>query len=192
MIRIPNQNDLVLVALLPKPQDLEIARVLGWYRIPLYAAPRIFILDYLAFYQPASFGDHKWQIEHYAEYVGHELVMRSELFQMEPKHPRANLEYFKMQLGPLQTLPTPIRAENWKRVTFIFTNGDRLMNAQTLSDLRVVDPEEKKGFSHLLKERAIESDQYYSVDPEDEERKKKNFLNYLALFGYKFDLGDEE
>jgi hypothetical protein len=47
---------LVLVCLLPAPRDLEIARLLGWYRIPLRSAPKVIAVDYLAFYQPASFG----------------------------------------------------------------------------------------------------------------------------------------
>ena len=46
---------LVLVAFIPTPRDLEIARVLGWYRIPLRSAPKVIAVDYLAFYQPASF-----------------------------------------------------------------------------------------------------------------------------------------
>jgi hypothetical protein len=188
----PNAKDLILVSIMPKPQDLEIARVLGWYRIPLRFAPRVFIIDYFAFYQPASFGDHKWQIEHYAQYEGHELVYRSDLFKNEPKHPNAHFEYFKMQLGPLQTLPSPIRAENWKRLTFMYTNGERFMNANTLSDLKVRDPEEKKVFSRIIRERAKESEQYYSVDPEDEERQKREFRKMLALFGITFDEGEDD
>ena len=44
-------TDLILVCLLPTPRDLEIARLLGWYRIPLRSAPKVVALDYLAFYQ---------------------------------------------------------------------------------------------------------------------------------------------
>ena len=189
---IPNANDLVLIGIMPKPQDLEIARVLGWYRIPVRSALRIFILDYLAFYQPASFGDQKWQIKHYAKYAGHELVMRSDLFKDETKHPYANREYLKMQLGPLQTLPTPIRAESWKRITFIYTSGERLMNASTLSDLKINDPDEKKMFTHLLKERARESEQYYTPDPDVEKREKQILWEYIAQLGLSLDEGDED
>ena len=48
-------TSLILVAVLPTPRDLEIARVLGWYRIPFRTAPKVVAVDYLAFYQPGSF-----------------------------------------------------------------------------------------------------------------------------------------
>jgi hypothetical protein len=34
-------TDIVLVAIMKDPRDLEIARVLGWYRIPVRHAPWI-------------------------------------------------------------------------------------------------------------------------------------------------------
>jgi hypothetical protein len=33
-------DDLALVAVVRQPRDLDIARVLGWYRIPVGAAPK--------------------------------------------------------------------------------------------------------------------------------------------------------
>jgi hypothetical protein len=51
-------TSLVLVCLLPTPRDLEIARLLGRYRIPLRTAPKVVAVDYLAFYQPSTFGEH--------------------------------------------------------------------------------------------------------------------------------------
>ena len=76
-------TDLVLVAFLPTPRDLEIARLLGWYRIPLRTAPKVVAVDYLAFYQPASFGERGGQIEYIAEVRGHELTTRGELLKDE-------------------------------------------------------------------------------------------------------------
>ncbi len=46
---LPPPTALMLVAVMPSPRDLEIARVLGWYRIPLRFAPKIIQVDYLAF-----------------------------------------------------------------------------------------------------------------------------------------------
>jgi hypothetical protein len=40
----------VLVVFLPGPQDMDIARLLGWYRIPLRTAPKVVAVDWLAFY----------------------------------------------------------------------------------------------------------------------------------------------
>ena len=42
-------SDLILVAIIPSVRDMEIARLLGWYRIPLRTAPKVIAVDYLAF-----------------------------------------------------------------------------------------------------------------------------------------------
>ena len=49
-------DDLVLVALCKTPRDLEICRLLGWYRIPLASAPKTLRVDWLALFLPAAFG----------------------------------------------------------------------------------------------------------------------------------------
>ena len=108
---LPDTNSLILVAYLPAPRDMEIARLLGWYRIPLRTAPKVINVDYLAFYQAGAFGEeHRWRIETCAEVRGNELTTRAELLRDEPDHPRAREEYYKIQLGPLQMLPQPILA----------------------------------------------------------------------------------
>lgn len=161
---LPTPNSLILVAFIPSPRDLEVARVLGWYRIPLRTAPKVISVDYVAFYQPASFGeDHKWCIETVAPVRGHELVTRVELIRDEPDHPKAGEEYFKVQLGPLQTLPSPIRAEKWKRITFFYTTGQYLNGAETISDL-VVHSDERKLLWQSLRERAEQGQEYEIPD----------------------------
>ncbi len=148
-----SKTDLVLVCLVPSPRDLEIARLLGWYRIPLRSAPKVVAVDYLAFYQPASFGERSGQIEFAAEVRGHELTTRAELLRDEPDHPRAGEEYFKLQLGALEKLPRPVRADKWKRLTFLYSTGEYLLNASTLNDL-VVEGEERQSLWRSLRERA--------------------------------------
>ena len=90
---------------------MEIARLLGWYRIPLRTAPKVVSVDYLAFYQPGSFGERGGQIEYVASVRGHELASRAELLKEEADHPRANEEYFKIQIGSLERLRKPIVAK---------------------------------------------------------------------------------
>src|SRR5512144_2867835 len=135
-------TSLVLVCLLPTPRDLEIARLLGWYRIPLRTAPKVVAVDYLAFYQPASFGDSAGQVDFVAPVRGHELTTRAELLKDEASHPRAHDEYYKIELGGLERLPEPILADKWKRLTFLYTTGEYLQDARTLNDL-VVKAEER-------------------------------------------------
>lgn len=158
-------SSLVLVCLLPSPRDLEIARVLGWYRIPFRTAPKVIAVDYLAFYQPGSFGSQGGRIRYTAPVRGHELTTRAELLRDEPDHPRAAEEYFKIQLGPLEKLTTPVKAGKWKRVTFLYTTGEYLLRANILNDL-VVRTNERALLWRSLRERAA-SGQLYRTDLPD-------------------------
>lgn len=144
---------LILVAVLNNPKDLEIARVLGWYRIPLRTAPKVVSVDYLAFYQTAAFGDERWQIHYLAPVRGNELVTRSELFKGEGDHPRANDLYYKIQLGPLERLQVPIQAGKWKRITFFYTTGEYISRARFIQDL-VIQDSERQTLWMALRERA--------------------------------------
>lgn len=150
---------LILVAVVNRPRDLEIARLLGWYRIPLRSAPKVVAVDYLAFYQTAAFGEGKWQIEWLAPVRGHELTTRADLLHDELGHPRAKEEYFKIQLGPLIQLPHPIPANKWKRITFFYTTGEYLTSATTIDDL-VVRSEERQLLWRSLHERGMQSQVY--------------------------------
>jgi hypothetical protein len=177
-------TSLVLVCLLPTPRDLEIARLLGWYRIPFKSAPKVVAVDYLALYQPGrfnrperhpggteppgqtgSFGEQGAQIQYVAEVRGHELTTRLELLRDEPDHPQANEEYYKIQIGGLEKLPRPVKAEKWRRITFLYTTGEYLLNAKTVNDL-VVQGEERPLLWRSLRERAISGRQYHSDLPE--------------------------
>ena len=158
-------TDLILVCLMPTPRDMEIARLLGWYRIPLRTAPKVVSVDYLAFYQPGSFAERGGQIEFVAPVLGHELVTRAEFLRDEADHPRANEEYFKIQIGGLKKLNQPIKAEKWKRLTFLYTTGEYVLNASILNDL-VVQSDERTLLWKSLRERA-EKKQLYQTDLPD-------------------------
>jgi len=155
-------SSLILVCLLPSPRDLEIARLLGWYRIPFRTAPKVVAVDYLAFYQPGSFGEEAGRIEWMAPVRGHELTTRAELLRDEPDHPRAGEEYFKIQLGALERLPHPVMADKWKRLSFLYTTGEYLLKAQTINDL-VVQSDERQLLWQSLRERAG-NEQLYKAD----------------------------
>ena len=156
---LPSPTSLILVAVMNNPRDLEIARLLGWYRIPLRSAPRVVAVDYLAFYQTAVFGEEKWRIQTIAPVRGHELTTRLELLRDEPDHPHAHHEYYKIQLGPLVRLPQPILAESWRRITFLYTTGEYLQQAKTIQDL-IVESEERALLWQALRERASQAQAY--------------------------------
>ena len=161
--QLPLPTALILVAILNDPRDLEIARILGWYRIPLRSAPKVVAVDYLAFYQTAAFGDEKWRIQYVAPVRGYELTTRAELLQDEPDHPHAHHEYYKIQLGPLDSLPEPIPADKWRRITFLYTTGEYLLRARSVNDLVVAD-EERSLLWQALRERAGQNQEYRTDD----------------------------
>jgi len=169
MAAYPPPTALILVCFLPTPRDMEIIRLLGWYRIPLRTAPKVIAVDYLAFYQSGAFGkSHSSRIETFAEVQGHELTTRAELFRDQPDHPRANEEYFKIQLAPVQPLSQPILSDRWKRITFLYTTGDLFQKAQTINDLVVREPE-REVLWHSLRERALQQGQYQPSDLPEEQ-----------------------
>jgi hypothetical protein len=158
---------LVLVAVMTQPRDLEIARVFGWYRIPLRTAPKVISVDYLAFYQTSTFEEQKWRIQLIAPVRGHELTTREQLLRDEPAHPRAKEEYYKVQLGPLEELSPPILAEKWRRITFLYTTGEHLLKARTVNDL-VVHSEERQVLWKALRERLAQDKAYQTTQVEAE------------------------
>ena len=179
----------MLVCLLPSPRDLEIARLLGWYRIPLRTAPKVVAVDYLAFYQPSAFGGRGGQIEFTAEVRGHELTTRGELLKDETDHPRAKEEYYKIQIGSLEKLKEPILTDKWKRMTFLYTTGEYLLNAKTLNDL-VVDGDERAVLWHSLRERA-ENEQLYKTDLPEADIPPEVLLALLGIKELDGDYGEK-
>ena len=156
----PFPGSIILVAVMSSQRDLEIARLLGWYRSPLRFAPKVINVDFLAFYQTAAFGSaHRWRIEYFAEVRGFELTSRSELFRDEPDHPRAQEEYYKIQLGPVQGLSNAILAGKWRRITFLYTTGKLFGKARLINDL-VVHSDERDILWKSLRERALHSGEY--------------------------------
>ncbi len=153
-------TDLVLVAILKDKRDLEIARVLGWYRIPLKTAPKTVAVDYLALYQTAKFGDDRWAINYVAPVRGHELTTRGQLLRTQPNHPRAAEPYYKIQIGPLERLERPIPSRAWRRLTFLYTTGEHLRQAEELNDL-IVQSSERERLWKALRERGLQPERQY-------------------------------
>jgi hypothetical protein len=117
-------------------------------------------VDYLAFYQTARFGDEKWSINYVAPVRGHELTTRAELLRTQADHPRAQEAYYKVQIGPLERLPRPIPSRAWRRITFLYTTGERLLAAAELNDL-IVQSEERERLWKALYERGLVAEKQY-------------------------------
>jgi hypothetical protein len=130
--------DRVLVAVMNNRRDFELARDVGWYRIPVKHAPESATeARVLGFYLTRAFDEDRWSVRWYAPVEGHELVRRRDLLPDEPDHPRAGDPYYKLQLGPLKELPYPIYSLRWRRITFIETTWDRFITAEEINDLYI-------------------------------------------------------
>jgi hypothetical protein len=68
-----------------------------------------------------------------------------------------------VQIGPLEKLKFPVKADKWKRITFFYTTGEYLLRAQTLNDLVITSSDERNLLWRSLRERA-ENEQLYKTD----------------------------
>lgn len=132
----PGTGERVLVVVMNQPRDLWIAREQHWYRIPVRRAPRRVGADYLALYLTGAFPpDQRHKVSLYAPIRAYHLATRIDLLPEEPNHPRARERYFKVEIGPLQQLARPIPSHKLRRVTFIPTSLQRLLDAREIRDL---------------------------------------------------------
>jgi len=167
-------EDRVLVGVMPNPHDLEIAQHQHWYRVPVSHAPKGIHAEYVAFYFTRKFSvELRWAIHFYARRTGHELVRRIDLLPDEPNHPRAQEQYYKLQLGPIKRKDPPIVSLRWRRITFIQTTWDRFVAAREINDLFVSSDAFVDRVYHALKQRGIQPErgveiregrERYSVD----------------------------
>ena len=156
-------EDRVFVAVMNRPQDFEIARDQGWYRVPEKKATRGVFFEYVAFYFTAAFGEQQWAVHYYARRLGHELTTRRELLPQEPNHPRADAPYYKLQLGPLQKRNPPIVSLRWRRIAFLHTTWDRFEAAEEINDLFVEGDEFVDRLYHALREAHLAPERQYPL-----------------------------
>ncbi|MCY4079775.1 MAG: hypothetical protein OXF54_06000 [Caldilineaceae bacterium] len=129
----------VLVAVVNNQADLRRAASEGWYRIPQRRAPRRVGADYLAFYQTGAFGSEAEArtVSYYAAIRRYQLLSRAELLPDEADHARAEEYYFRIEIGPLMRLAQPVPATTFRRLTFIHTTLERLLNAKDVTELKL-------------------------------------------------------
>jgi len=156
-------EDRVLIAYMPEPADFELVREQGWYRIPQKHAPKGLYAEYYAFYFGRKFGDQKWAIHHYARQSGFELARRVDLLPDQPDHPQALEPYYRVALGPLQSLDQPIVSLRWRRITFMHTTWDRFEEAREINDLQLNGGEYVDRLYATLKERGLRVERDYQV-----------------------------
>lgn len=156
----------VLVVVLNDEADLGRVRQAGWYRIPLARAPRRVAADYLAFYQTAAFPpEQRWSVRWLAPVRGYRIASRRELIPDEPDHPRADQRYYKVTLGALEPLPRPVPSRRLRRITFIPTTLERLMQAEEINDLWIKSSAQERLWA-ALKQADLEIERQYPLHDE--------------------------
>ncbi len=131
----------VLVGILKTKRDLDLALHEHWYRMPVRHAP-LRKFSYLAFYQPSSFGNEGKRITYYARALSLNLSRRTNLLPQESNNPRAQNLYWRVRLGKLQKLQTPIHNTAPRRVTFGFTTLKNLRHSKNMLALFKIPPTE--------------------------------------------------
>jgi hypothetical protein len=120
-------DDRVLVGVIRRKRDVQIAASERWYRIPYARMPCGVDSEVLAFF-------HAGAVRWYAPVRGIELAYRRDLLPDEPDHPRANEIYYRVALGGWFERTPPIPNDG-RRFAFIRTTWDRFAAAQSLGDL---------------------------------------------------------
>lgn len=174
----------VLVGVLKNPRDLAILENDLWYRIPLASAPKR-PYDYVAFYQPAAFGQEGKRIAYFGPISRREVVRRIDLLPDETHHPRAHDPYLKITLEHLVTLPHPIRNIIPRRLTFGFTTLKRLLESHELLKLFGIPPTEQMVASALA-QRGIPVTPEYTIN-----QNKQRYRVDLAIFCQKGNIAIE-
>lgn len=185
-----NPDDVVLVALVNSPRDLEIAERERWYRIPARHAPKYFSgAQVLAFYLPGAFRERKWSIDTYALVRGHELARRRDLLPEEAQHPRAEELYYKLQLGESLRRAPPIKSKRGRRVLFLWTNWEKFSTAREWNDLYLRTPAHEKLWDALRAENLdVEREM---IVREGHTRYRVDFLVYLPHGQIAISLGEQ-
>jgi len=146
--------------------DMVIARDQHWYRIPVSSVEKIlkerWPPQWLAFYQTKIFGDEAYAVNYYARVLGIRTAFRWELFPDEapsrltsrnggrdgaseqPKDEKGLRRYYQLLLSPLQRLPQPVLSRRWRRIVFIPTTWEKLINAAEVNDLYDESPLEDR------------------------------------------------
>ena len=119
------------------------------------------------------------------------MTTRIELLQDQGDHPRAEEDYYKIQLGSIQKLNQPISAGDWKRFTFLYTTGEYFQEAKILTDLTVCSSE-RRALWKTLRDRASKESRYIEEWDFPEDLPLDVLSAMLGITLDRFDEGDWE
>jgi len=131
-------DDRVLVGVLKRKKDLQIAQQQHWYRIPARQLPLGLQAEYIALFLSACLQPtHGGSVAYFARVTGVELTRRSDLLPNERQRPQDL--YYKVQFRHIIEKDPPILNVPARRFSFIRSTWDRFICAETISDLYSTD-----------------------------------------------------
>lgn len=146
-------NKSVLVAVLKNRRDLNMLLKKHIYRMPVFYAPKK-KAEYIAFYQPSSFGSEGSRINYYAKIKNIKILKRENILPQEKDHPNAKEEYCLARLAGLKRLDLPVLNRIRMRISFGFTSVGKLLKAGDVGALFDIPPMEEM-ISDALKKKRI-------------------------------------
>ncbi|MBM3314996.1 DUF559 domain-containing protein [candidate division WOR-3 bacterium] len=162
-VRLYGRETPALVGVVTRRRDWELLLRERWYRVPARTAPEgLDKARFLAFYQTGTFGPEKWAVNYYSEVRHVRRVRRIDLLPGEPDHPRAQDEYYRVDVAGLKPLPGPIPSRRLRRIVFIPTSLERLLRAREVNDLFRTSPIEDILYDGL-KDDGLEPERQYFV-----------------------------
>jgi len=163
-------EDRVLVGVINRKRDFEMAQTQHWYRVPQGQAAQGIYAEYIAFFFSRAFGELNGAIHYYARRTGLELVRRRDLLPEEPAHPRADALYHKLQFGELRPKDPPIVNSDRRVVTFIHTTWDRFSQARDLADLYSEADAFVDRVFHALERQGVRAERRWDTESRPESR----------------------
>jgi hypothetical protein len=161
-------EDRVLVGVINRKRDFEIARTQGWYRIPQAQLPRGVNVEYLAFFLSGKvFKEQSGGIHYYTKRKGVELAHRRDLLPKEANHPRAGNVYYKVQIGELIPKEPPVLNPTKRSIGFIHTTWDRFVHARQISDLYSKADYYVDRIYHALRTYGVQPDRFWEAEQRD-------------------------
>lgn len=133
------KKTLVLVGVINRQKDLDIAINRHWYRIPAKHIPKR-LPAYLAFYQTRVFGREGKAVRYYAEVKSSSVVRRLKLLPDEKKHCRGREYYYKFNIGRVLRTPKIIHNDSRRRISFGFTTLAKLRSSERICQLFDIVP----------------------------------------------------
>lgn len=157
-----------LVAVLRNDADLHRVIDERWYRIPdrvrghQIAHDALDETSALAFYQTASIRTGlPGAIEVWGEIEERRVLPRRQIIPDEPYHPAADTAYHLIRLKHVERLERPVLSRRPRRITFIRTTRDRLLQAVDINDLIVGTRGEERLWASLRQHEPQIERRYY-------------------------------